>query len=360
VSMEVNPPTPHVIPREISSTPTPEPPPLPPKKSSFESKRSTRDPSPGGQRQTEKFKLVRSSSGNVYASSETIRAAGEQWEVIEHRPSSRDRESSRKDRDQRREDKARQKAETEPESDPRNSRSSHRSKQHAVEPLNTQKPLPRTNSGESRRLSSPSKRREEAGDRKRNLEKPQPAPPAIAGPSSVKPLERKPSTSTRPISEVPSSAQLNALGAREAWEMDRLWKAKTMYGAEPNGAAAPAAQLVSPNGILDPGHGSSHTSYVVQNTFQSSPPGSHIYHSMPVNPQSFIYAPTSVSTHPSSIRSFPAPYSTPDAMSTLSSSPPSRSLLNNPLPEPPRESTYQPAPIPPTGTAWTKYAEVTQ
>jgi hypothetical protein len=53
---------------------------------------------------------------------------------------------------------------------------------------------------------------------KPDLDKPQPPPPPPTP------------ESTCPTSEL---AELNALRAREAWDMDRLWKGKSMYHPEP-------------------------------------------------------------------------------------------------------------------------------
>lgn len=354
VSMEVNPPTPHIVGKDIPPpSPQVEPPPLPPKQLSSEGKRSHRDPSPGAQRQTEKFKLVRSLSGNVYASSETIMAAGEQWEVREHRPSTKPSDpeiNGRKEKEHRREERTKHKSDVDA-TQRRKSRSSHRSSKVPTEPVSSEKPLPPP-ATENRPSASP--------ERKKLIDKPQPAPPPPTPGPSTKPLERKSSVSTRPISEVPPTASLNALGAKEAWELERLWKAKSLYNAEPNGHAMPAMtiSMPGPDGVSDPTmHGSSHTSYVVQNTFQAQPPGSHIYHSMPTSPPPFIYASSSNVDHrASSIHSIPSIYSS-RSLDQMSSAPSQHPLTSNPLPEPPRESSYQPAPIP-IGTSWMKYTEV--
>ena len=51
-------------------------------------------------RQTETFKMVRSSSGNVYASGETISAAGQQWEIVESVEAKDKRKKSSKTKEQ--------------------------------------------------------------------------------------------------------------------------------------------------------------------------------------------------------------------------------------------------------------------
>ncbi|KAF7981164.1 hypothetical protein HWV62_34935 [Athelia sp. TMB] len=196
-------------------------------------------------------------------------------------------------------------------------------------------------------------------------DKPQPAPPPpTPAPAPAQPLERRPSAATRPTSELPSTAEMHAMRAREAWEMDRLWKGRSMYyGAqpEPNGAlVSPSAlpqdardsrgsapndgDLNRDNGsVRSGGHGSSHTSFQVQPLqSQSSKQTNILYSNMPIPTTSFTYAP---STHSAASATYD--YSG----SFCSSSPPDPippiSRRPNPLPPPPRESTYQPAPLPP-------------
>lgn len=407
VSMLANPPTPYnpEIPMLPTGSETP-PPPVPSKRTSFDNKRPSREPSPGVSsvtgRQTETFRLVRSSSGNIYASSETIRAAGEQWEVVEQvkrdrSAKSRDRESNGRREHKRQEEGGRHRADADAESEQRRVRSqTHRSHRHhsgdvAASP-DKGNTLPRAASLETRDSSAPPSRAGEsqqpqfendrytnmdAPDHPVNVNKPQPPPPPPTPGPSVRPLERNPSVSARPTSEVPSAADLNAMRAREAWEMERLWKARSMYGMEPNGhGIGPATMPVNgpPNAtaMTDanmPGvHGSSHTSYMVQNSFQGQHPSSQIYHSMPASPPPIIYSSvpslTQPQHHPSSAPNYPVYHSAPDVTSLQSS----RVSLNNPLPEPPRESAFQPSPIArnlldssSTRSAdyWTKYPGVT-
>lgn len=401
-SMLVNPPTPYTndIPMPISEFPT-----AVQVTASLKNKRSSRDPSPSGQtnsgtsRQTETFKLIRSSSGHIYASGQTISAAGEQWEVVESKQSSgkerssksRDRESSNR-RENRRQEKT--KADTDSEVEQQLVRSQRSQRQTANGPAasSSSSVLPRATSLDTRhrrptpdsmlsRQEEPKTNRRGDADRNRksdrkstevrpstalNVNKPQPArPPPSPAPPEARPLERQLSTSARPTSELPSSAELNALRAREAWEMERLWKARSMYGIEPNGMTSAPTPGRSSTGAFsavknmgDPPahaavHGSSHTSFMVQTPFQSQP--SHIYHSMPAAPPPIIYASSpslphtlnhsSIYSYPNGQRSFPNSISSPDP---LASSLTSRPHLVNPLPEPPRESTYEPSPLPTT------------
>ncbi|KIJ65021.1 hypothetical protein HYDPIDRAFT_167345 [Hydnomerulius pinastri MD-312] len=202
------------------------------------------------------------------------------------------------------------------------------------------------------------------------------------GPSpivTVARVDHLPSGSARPTSELTSAADINALKAREAWEMDRLWKGRSMYQGHPetNVIASPSSQMESKpaNGdvpkdamsIHSIGHGSSHTSYVVQ-PLQAHPiPASVFYANMPSAPPPIIYAPSSSygqSPHSSSYttyRSLPNSFTFPSK--DAPAEPPARV---NPLPRPPRESTYQPTHLPTladrgSGSAseyWTKYTNV--
>jgi len=179
------------------------------------------------------------------------------------------------------------------------------------------------------------------------------APAEVAEPPPRR-LERNPSTTARPTSELPSAAEMNAVRAKESWEMERLWKARSMYGLEPNGqvtnyipesgSSSSRSDDVNTHSAV---YGSSHTAYVVQSPFQTSNLGSQIYHSMPTGPPPIIYSsPASIPSIPDTFSSY-EPYaydniyrSYATATTTDYTSPPSmpRPTLNNPLPEPPRES----------------------
>jgi hypothetical protein len=186
----------------------------------------------------------------------------------------------------------------------------------------------------------------------------------------------------RPTSELPSAADMNAMRAKESWEMERLWKARSMYGLEPN---APTTGFIrgpsstssrsddgpTPNAV----YGSSHTAYVVQTPFQSGR-GTQIYHSMPTGPPPIIYSsPASIPSIPDSISSYepyehvyrPNPPTTVDYRSppSMTRPPVNNPLRNNPLPEPPRESPYDRPTLTSTRSGrhsndyWTKYNGIT-
>ncbi|KAI0308298.1 hypothetical protein B0F90DRAFT_153421 [Multifurca ochricompacta] len=149
----------------------------------------------------------------------------------------------------------------------------------------------------------------------------------------------------RPTSELTSAAEMNALRAREVWEMDRLWKGDV-------------GSTTSVNAL---GHGSAHTSYKLQQGFPF-PAASGVYSSTSPPTQTMQ---TSLYEFPSGVRSYPdlatiPSIGSPDSTPSL----PSR----NPLPAPPRQSTYRPGPIPTSfmersdsaaAEYWNKYAGTT-
>ena len=373
-SMLANPPTPFA----------PDgPQPLPPARPPHEKLGSDEPPSSKISRQTETFRLIRSPSGHVYSTNERIVAGGHQWELVgtserngrrskdrdSNERSSRDRRSS--ERRERRQE-SRSQAELDNDTDyHRRSRSQWNEKMSSGDrgsmPL-TSPPSPhdRLGSGSVRRPRESRKstrriddERDRTSERKvpesssLNINKPQPPPPPPSTNGSP-PLERRPSLSVRPTSQLPSAAEMTALRAKEAWDMERLWKARSINGDEPNGYAtfpslsgSSTTEDNDDSGFRRAVHGSSHTAFVVQATpFQ---PQHSIYHSMPTAPPPIIYSPipslpqTMTSTHHQPKR---RPYS-----SSIASNPKSlASSVTNPLPEPPRESPYEPAPLPLPGS----------
>jgi len=196
--------------------------------------------------------------------------------------------------------------------------------------------------------------------------------------------ERRPSQSQgrRPTSELTPAADMNALRAREVWEMDRLWKGRSVaYGLE--GPQVVYAQSIgevgsttSVNGV---GHGSGHTSYKLQQGFPF-PTTSTVYSSPGLAPSAQLHPVQHQHQHPqqslgqtmqgalydfpSGVRSYPDLATIPSIGSPDSTpSMPSR----NPLPSPPRQSSYRPGPVPSsfserddraTAEYWSKYAGV--
>ncbi|KAJ7109974.1 hypothetical protein C8R44DRAFT_743301 [Mycena epipterygia] len=368
-SMLVNPPTPYTPDSLMPDEPEPAPPPVPPK-------RSSRDPSPSQvsvtARETETFRLIRSSSGNVYASSETIRAAGEQWEVVESKSKGKNRSQDRES-ETRKEHRRQARAEKEADSEQKQRSERSRQRRSTEAGASTSQTFPRSDNTDRHQRSpipdtlvsrqeeprASRHKRDEERERKPErkttepkLNKPQPPAPAPS-----RPLERNPSKSARPISEVPTAADMNTMRAREAWDMDRLWKARSLSGMEPNGVAAapmPPAPVSKGKSAEEPSavYGSSHTAFMVSTPFQQTS-SSQIYHSMPPAPPPVVYPAGYLASNGNSNTNRTPPS---DRASSNSISP--RPLLANPLPEPPRESPYEPAPLG-LPEYWSKHAGVT-
>ncbi|KAK7064021.1 apolipo protein n-acyltransferase [Favolaschia claudopus] len=348
-SMLANPPTPYTPEKLMEDDePEPAPPPVP-------SKRSSRDPSPSQVsvtgRETETFRLIRSASGTVYASSETIRAAGEQWEVVESTSRGKNRSQDRDSESRQR----RQGKEKETDSDQPKSRSRKRRSADDNGAVRHRSPIPDALiSRADEPKASRSKRDEERERKVVDLEKPQPAPPVPS---------RHPSrnNAVRPTSEVPTAEDMNQMKAREAWDMDRLWKARSMGGMEASVVAPPPMPSVSAtNGKVAENppalYGSSHTAFMVSTPFQPPAASTPIYHSMPPAPPPIVYPAgyASPNGYASPSRASPSSEHPSSSSNGISSRPP----LANPLPEPPRESPYEPAPLT-HPEYWGKHASAT-
>lgn len=157
--------------------------------------------------------------------------------------------------------------------------------------------------------------------------------------------------------------------AREVWEMDRLWKGRSMaYGLE--GPHVVYAQSIgdvgSTTSVNALGHGSTHTSYKLQQGFPfpaaAVPPPGIYSPAQHQQPQQQTMA--SLYEYPSGVRSYPDLANIP-SIGTPESTPSLPSRM--PLPAPPRQSAYRPAPIPTsmmerddgaTAEYWSKYAGV--
>jgi hypothetical protein len=347
-----------------------------------------RGTTPVTSRQTETFKLIRTASGNVLPANETITAGGEHWEVVESSDSSKknktkERSPRPKDRDaggRKPHGRHGHSAPQETEADRRRARQRSSSEKEVDRTLVVPAPVesPRAHSMDTPRPGQEASKHN-GKESKPNLDKPQPRPPqATSEPLRV---ERKPSTSTRPTSELPSTAELNALRAREAWDMDRLWKGKSMYYGEPEHNRSISPQAREPRGpmpnvntdlsrdngtVRSSGHGSSHTSFMVQPFGQA--PANMFYSNMPSAPPPTVYSSTATQPYPPSVpydysyRSLPPSFAFPpqDPLPEISTRP-------NPLPPPPRESSYQPSPLPPlsdrsvrsSSDHWTKHPGIT-
>ncbi|OSC99444.1 hypothetical protein PYCCODRAFT_1372969 [Trametes coccinea BRFM310] len=357
-------------------------------------------------RQTETFRLIRSPSGTIKQAGEVLMGMGEQWEVVESpvEPSNSTSKKSKSSKDKDKEKERSKASEPDPAVRRRDSKQRERSDEAAEQRHRrntstggrdksssansvrvTQTPIvpERATSTKSHRRSATLKKpRPEEGRAAKGSSASAPALVSSPAPSAHAPPsghERHGSVhaSTRPNSELHGAADLASMKAKEAWEMERLWKARSMaYG--PDGMPVPSTPAtigsesrpstfistelqrvssmpsVTASPTLDgqrtspgPVHGSSHTYVVVQTPFQGangqyaqfasaslypsgSPPPSHVY------PQS--HSPPQPNGH--AARKPASPVRDP--------------LAHNPLPEPPRLSSYQPAPLPPSlAGSWT-------
>ncbi|KAI0348340.1 hypothetical protein BDW22DRAFT_1424524 [Trametopsis cervina] len=408
VSMIVNPPTPQPVQGAMlpSSPPPRESPTLPltaftvsapaaaPQQSPQE-RAPPREPSPpkkdkdekekeGHQRtrsrRTETFKLVRTSSGHVQTVDGIFAADGEHWQVVEspvEESSKRRRERAKSpETDPKRENKRAEKESTSDDSEPPRK---HEVRRKSVrEPSASELPAsaPSTRSPESsshrpatvektdRRRSTRESResREPYQDVVRSTRTPviyaNPSPQAVSSETPGVRVDRRPSTSTRPSSELYSLAELNALKAKDAWEIERLWKGRSLlYGPEGTTLPGTRPNITSdsrPSTIMSADlHrassipsvdqstvGTSHTYFVYQAPTNST--GSHQVSQAQALYPSFMQQPSPTNydnrshTRPLS-ESVPFPKSTPPELP---------SLRANPLPDPPRFSSYRPSPIP--------------
>jgi hypothetical protein len=331
-------------------------------------------------RKTETFRLMRNPSDKVPSSAETITVEGEHWTVVNssdapQRRRTRERveknervervekRSSTKDRESRREQRRQEKAAQEAAESHRRATSQGRTKPPKVEAIDSGSGSgrpPRSRSFDTSprtsvvqpmvfTLHSEPPRQRKSDDRPRDSHhSSKPTRPGLSPISGIAHVERLPSTATRPTSEMTSAADINALRAREAWEMDRLWKGRSMYHGHPeaNVITTPSSTRDSRHGngefIVDaPGHGSSHTSYLVQPLQAHPMPASVFYANMPSAPPPIIYTATSPygQGHQPSYRSLPNSFTFPSTENTSAKS----AARPNPLPRPPRQSTYQPA-----------------
>ncbi|KAI0375248.1 hypothetical protein BV20DRAFT_1009477 [Pilatotrama ljubarskyi] len=404
-SMFVNPPTPYTAPLSIASTVVEE-------SEGSGSRRADRSPtkskdgttrskaSIGSQsRQTETFKLVRSPSGTIKQAGEVIVGMGEQWEVVEspEEPSNSTKKSKSKDKERaksfeperdarRRESKRREQGSSAEEAEPRHKRHASTGGRERSPSDNavrsTQTPVfPErvTSTKSSRRASTLKKPRNDEGRAAKGSNNPSPVSPTAPTAPVPSAHERHGSvhTSTRPNSELHSAADFASMKAKEAWEMDRLWKARSMaYGPDgmpvvstpatigsdsrpstfistelqrvssiPSVTAVGDLQRATGMSPANQVHGSSHTYVVVQTPYQGSQGQAASYAQFASSSTPILYPSGSPPSHPQG--SPPQQYH----KRASQSSPPAPlrdPLAHNPLPEPPRLSSYQPAPLPPS------------
>lgn len=395
-SMYVNPPTPFatqaalVIPPTVAEAQEP-------RRSS--SKRPDRSPTKSKDasrsksiRETETFKLVRSPSAMVkQADSQVIVGMGEQWEVV-GTPSEPSKKTSKSKDKEKEKEKERPKEKPRP-SDPavhREESRRHRDQSLSVEDgeprhkrhssTNGREKAPSVNSVRSTQTPIHPRRSVRKSSEPGDSRSAKAVSVSVTPPVQEQLRERHLSTTTagpRPTSELHSAADLSSVRAKDAWEMERLWKARSMaYG--PDGipvVSAPAtigsesrpstfistelqrvSSIPSVTAVAEmqrasmppasQSFGSSHTYMVVQTPYQgsqghspyASPPPQN--HTMAAAQQFYKHPPY---TSPSSLAHNPLP--SPPRLSAYQSSPLPMSL-SNPLPDPPRLSSYQPSPLP--------------
>ncbi|EMD41960.1 hypothetical protein CERSUDRAFT_61918 [Gelatoporia subvermispora B] len=393
MSMLANPPTPHAI----SAILIPDASTMP-KNATNQGRAAPSDPSPTKEkdgsrrvkgsksRQTETFMLVRSPSGTVHPQGDLILAMGEQWAVVESpvdqpkRTRNRERSRSREPMDER---PARERGDT--------------SLQKRQYPTNTSRNDPRAKPSTSptrggadayhrpeSRVHVPGPADERAPDLERGRSRRQEPSATKSSSHSRDPEDRnslgrntsgRTSGSARPTSGLPSAAEMNTLKAKDAWEMERLWKARSMaYGPDgvpvvstpptigdssrPSTIASsdfrhmgtiPSTTDVYRMNSMPATHGTNHTFYTVQKPSHRSN-GSPTTH-MPTTSHTDIYshhaiqqpnhAPNSPRHHPQSPRSHSG------HVSPSSPTDPT-AARHNPLPEPPRLLSYQVPPLPPS------------
>ncbi|RDX50485.1 hypothetical protein OH76DRAFT_1402525 [Lentinus brumalis] len=397
-SLLVNPPTPYTAPAPLVIPSTTNMSQDSRQSSSKRVDRSPTKPKDGASRskstrQTETFKLVRSPSGTIEKATEVIMGMGEQWEVVETPADSPKKSKSQKD-------KARTKS---PEPDqPVHREETRRRREHSSstdEGDSRHKRHPSTNGREKspsinsvRSTQTPvvprrsSKKTSDTEKKMSDVEEGRASKRASsststgATPAHQQTRERHLSASatTRPNSELHSAADLSSVRAKDAWEMERLWKARSMAYA-PDGTpvvSTPAtigsdsrpstfistelqrvSSMPSVTGVAEMQkaasiplaaqqmHGSSHTYVVYQGAeghasyaqFPSPP------HDNPMMAHAQQYYRHLSYGSPAPLTQNPLP--NPPRLSPYQRSPLPMSLTN-PLPEPPRLSSYQPAPLP--------------
>lgn len=381
-SMVVNPPTPHVRPMiifpakatqvSVTSSPTevlPKPRDGSPKKSSSTTRR----------RETETYTLVRSPSGTARSVGDVITAMGEQWEVVQSPGEEGSRKSRRKERSGSKEVESPIQEEGEYHHHQRQRSVNERPAAEAMtasSSRSTRTPSVDTERRQRGTVSSRKERRSSSKQRESDVD----TVKATSVPNPRHPLrhERALSAGARPASALQFDTA--ALRARDAWEKDRLWKANsvcyapdgtpmvsipptigdgsrtsTVFSADMQMAGSipstsdlylhRSTTLPSPHDASLP-HGTTHT-YFTMGPYQGSHTIPAVY--IPNTPHaSSSQTPAGPNRRRQVSRSFSerVPFSIDDQRID----PPSltRNYIGNPLPDPPRMSPFQAAPLPPS------------
>ncbi|TFY72416.1 hypothetical protein EVG20_g594 [Dentipellis fragilis] len=297
-SILANPPTPHVPPVDMRSPVPVIPSPIiitPSGATTTNGTRSSRESSPTKKesssrimtsssvksRETETFRLIRSpSTGQVPTTGQTFVAHGEHWEVVgSPEPAKRSKtlkEEPKPKKLTKRESKRHEKEKAKEAVTNGHTRAASMDSLYQQAPPQSQlsKHVSKTKESSSKKRKSHSEHR--ANGHRTSVDTATGKVQTTAADNGGAHLERHPSTSARPTSEMPSAADLNAFRARDAWEMDRLWKGRSMaYGLDgpqvvytQSIGSNPSVGDVRRSSTVGPGgHGSSHTSYKLQTPF---------------------------------------------------------------------------------------------
>ncbi|KAA1468058.1 hypothetical protein DENSPDRAFT_847963 [Dentipellis sp. KUC8613] len=399
-SILANPPTPHVPPVDMRSPAPAVPSPIIVTASgatTTNGTRSSRESSPTKKesssriitsssvksRETETFRLVRSpSAGQVPTTGQTFVAHGEQWEVVgSPEPAKRSKtlkEEPKPKKLSKRESKRHEKEKAKEAVKNGHTRAASMDSLYQQAPPQSQlsKHASKTKDSSSKKRKSHSEHR--TNGHRTSVDNATGKVQTTAADNGGAHLERHPSTSARPTSEMPSAADLNAFRARDAWEMDRLWKGRSMaYGLDgpqvvytQSIGSNPSVGDVRRSSTVGPGgHGSSHTSYKLQTPFHgpNSSAQTHTHTSShdhsPHSHSPDYTAPAPSYLYPNGYRSYPD-ISTIPSMSSPETTP-TLPALSNPLPDPPRRSTYEAPPLPPSlahdphsAEYWSRFAGV--
>ncbi|CCM04202.1 uncharacterized protein FIBRA_06368 [Fibroporia radiculosa] len=386
-SILVNPPTPHVAPMVMFPTKATTTPVV-----SHESHKHregspskakegahVKSPSTTRRRETETFKLVRSSSGNAPSNGDVIVGMGEQWEVVESPSELFPKKSKKTVRSNSKEDGNPTAVPDSRRQEPSGGSEERDHRQHRRQRSANERAAVEQTSSTSRSTRTPSVdtvRRAYGHDGQSRTSQRREHEPEASHSSKTTPYrrhDRQTSASGRPTSYLQSSADMNTLKAKEAWEMERLWKARSMTygpdgvavfptpptirdGSRPStfmsgdvraaGTIPSVTDLHRATTLPAPAHGSSHTYFMVQAPVQGHapvPPPPIIYSSVPYAQQSNNSAAPrqrQVSRSLSDRVPFPVPDTHVDPPSA------SRTYLANPLPDPPRLTTFQGSSLP--------------
>ncbi|KAI0756761.1 hypothetical protein C8Q80DRAFT_1340553 [Daedaleopsis nitida] len=318
-------------------------------------------------RQTETFKLVRSPSGTIKQATEVIMGMGEQWEIVgtpadaptkKSKSKEKEREKSKpSDYDQQMVHREESRRRRDHSSSTEEGESRH--KRHPS--TGGREKSPSIRSTQTPAVPRRSKRSSDAEDSRAVKA----ASTSTISPSPYQAREQtrerhlSATATTRRNSELHGAADMSSVRAKDAWEMERLWKARSMaYGPDGMPVVSTPATIGSdsrPSTFISTELqrvSSIPSVTAVAELHKTSPPPPRTLFmtpyqgapsSQPMSPQQF-YRHSGYYPHDPLVHN---PLPSPPRLSAYQQSPLPMSLTN-PLPEPPRLSGYQPAPLPTT------------